>query len=264
MFANDTDTLMVASAMATDLPRGRAKAAVTAPTAEAPAKTASAKATDASNTSKQKSSSSSSTNVEKRAGSDDVTESTSFLAGVLERVGHAELFRGGGGGGSNSMGLGNGNDDKGQFASTYMETPSKRARRFSLSTNATKQDGVFPATPTGLSPPLQASPPSTGAVSISSLAQGTSHRMFAGTPGKSLFGENGTLMENDLEAISALNLLGNSPAMLSGSEKRASHAGIATPRKSLFAQVVEGATMASPAPAPLPAVQQRKKRKLHF
>jgi hypothetical protein len=248
--ANDTDTLMVASAMATDLARGPVKAAVKAPTTAALVAT-SAKATDADSTNKQ--TSSSSKNVEKGARLEDVTDSTSFLAGVLARVGQAELSRGGG---SNSMGLGNGNYGKGQFASTDMETPSKRARRLSLST------------PTGLSPPLQASPPSTStSASISSLAQGSSHRIFAGTPGKSLFGENGTLMENDLEAISALNLLGNSPATMNGSDKRASDAGggiDASPRKSLFAQVVQGATMSASAPDPLPATQQGKKRKLRF
>jgi hypothetical protein len=278
LYANDSDTLLVASAMATDLARGPAKVDVKAPTTTAPV-TAFVKATNASNTGKQTPSPSPSKHVEKGAGLEDVTDSTSFLAGVLERVGQADLSRGGGGGAN--LGLGNGNDGKpsaskmpsrGQLASTEMETPSKRAR-ISLSTNNTpkqKDHGVFPDTPSGLSPHLEASPPSTS-VSISSLAQGSSQRMFAGTPGKSLFGDNnGTLMENsDLEAISALNLLGTSPDDLlnGGSQRRASDAsGIgcttAPPRKSLFAQVVQGAAAATTAPAP--TAPNNKKRSLPF
>lgn len=75
---------------------------------------------------------------------------------------------------------------------------------------------------------------------------GTPRPSPAKTPNRPLFGEDATLMENDLEAISALNSLSNSPAApllkRPASSQDALEDGIETGggRQSLFATVVGG------------------------
>ena len=299
--ANDTESL-VATALATDLAR--------TPFTKV-------RATDTSKQQKQKKKKSKVVvPMPKGASLEDVADSTSFMAGVLERVEKAELSRCGGIGSSGALGLGNdGKRTKSKRPSSNggglsasvaavptasaLETPSKKLKQ------GDGGDSIFAATPKGLPPPttdhLHPSPPS--AASISSLAQSSSQRMFAGsspsclyplppnpspamaavgiagssplTPdkGTSLWDtSNRTLMQNDLEAISALNLLGNSPALSrSKSEGSAGKCTGDAPKKSLFAKVVEG-TKTAPAPSikgattttTTTAGRQSNKRKLKF
>lgn len=81
----------------------------------------------------------------------------------------------------------------------------------------------------------------------SSAKSSTSSGSARGNKNTSIWGDNSTLMENDLEAISALNSLSSSPAV--GSET-------ASPSKSLFAKVVGRSRTTAQSSA--------KKRKLQF